>query len=41
MENTSDEEGSGLELVDVSDVLDYLGDFCLFYKVSTIFPFQE
>ena len=41
MENTSDDEGSGLELVDVSDVLDYLGGFCLFLKIRTISQLQE
>ena len=25
-----DDEGSGLELLHVSDVLDYLGEYCLF-----------
>jgi hypothetical protein len=32
-----DDEGSGLELVHVSDILDYLGHFCIIGFESFVF----
>ena len=38
MEEDFDDEGSGLELVHVSDVLDYLGDLFMFgFRSFSIF----
>ena len=41
MEYNYDFDGSGLELVHVSDVLDYLGKHCLFFNNKKGFFFKK
>ena len=40
MEEGFSDEGSGLELVHVSDVLDYLGDFCIIGFQAFLYIYQ-